>query len=152
MAVATVATAALTASAATGVPRPSGQLRAPKTSSAQDARYLTGVAEADSELVSYVNEYGNAALQGMLTDGLAFCAFLRGGGGIDSALVNVAVGARADEKRTHLPLSVHTFNTIEALALIDLCPNEQRLVPTSVRAKLRQLSVALTSPSSPPSP
>ena len=67
----------------------------------------------------------------------------------DNALVEEAVGARADEKTTHLPLSVHTFNTLESFALIDLCPTEQRLVPTSVRAKLRQLTGALKSPSSP---
>jgi len=135
---------------ASEVARHNGQLRAPKTTTAQDARYLTDVAQADSDLVSYVNKYGNGALQGMLTDGLAFCAFLRGGGGIDNALVNEAVGARADEKKTHLPLNVHTFNTIESLALIDLCPGEQRLVPSSVRAKLSQLGGALRSPT--PSP
>ena len=97
--------------------------------------------------MSYVNQYGNGALHGMLADGLAFCAFLRRGGGIDNALVNEAVGARADEKRTHLPLTVHTFNTLESMALIDLCPGEQRLVPASVRAELHQLSGALRSPS-----
>ena len=145
-----VAAGAIAPSASAAAPRPSGQLRAPKTSTAQDARYLTGVAEADSDLVSYVNQYGNTALRGLLTDGLVFCAFLRRGGGIDNALVNEAVGARADEKSTHLPLNVHTFNTLESVALIDLCPGETRLVPASVRAELRQLSGALRSPA--PSP
>lgn len=125
--------------------RPSSQLRAPKTSTAQDARYLTDLAEVDSDLVTYVDKYGNSALHGMLADGLAFCAILRRGGGIDNALVNEAEGARADEKQTHLPLSVHTFNTLESLALIDLCPGEQRRVPASVRAELSQLGGSLRS-------
>jgi len=128
--------------------RPVATLRAPKTTTAQDARYLTDVAQADSDLVTYVNKYGNVALRGMVTDGLAFCAFLHRGGGIDNALVDVAAGARADESTTHLPLSVHTFNTLEALALIDLCPSEERLVPASVRGELRQLAAALGSSSS----
>lgn len=130
--------------------RPSGQLRAPKTSTAQDARYLTDVAEVDSDLVSYVNKYGNSALHGMLADGLAFCAILREGGGIDSALIDEAEGARADETHTHLPLNVHTFNTLESLALIDLCRGEQSLVPASVRAKLSQLGGSLRSESPTP--
>jgi hypothetical protein len=145
-----VATAAFAQPAASAVARHQSKLHPPKTTTAQDARYLTDVAQADADLVSYVNKYGNGALQGMLTDGLAFCAFLRGGGGIDNALVNEAVGARADEKHTHLPLNVHTFNTIESLALIDLCPGEQRLVPSSVRSKLTRLGGALRSPASSP--
>ena len=135
-------------SAAGAAARPAGSLRAPKTSTAQDARYLTDVAQADSDLVTYVQRYGSVALRGMVTDGLAFCAFLRRGGGIDNALVDVATGARADERTTHLPLSVHTFNTLEALALVDLCPSEERLVPASVRGELRQLAAALGSSSS----
>ena len=145
-----LATGTIAPSAAAAAPGPPGQLHAPKTSTAQDARYLTDVAEADSDLVSYVNRYGNSALRGLLTDGLAFCAILRRGGGIDNALVNEAVGARDDEKSTHLPLSVHTFNTLESVALVDLCPGETRLVPASVRAELRQLGGELRS--SAPSP
>jgi hypothetical protein len=137
---------------ASAAPRSSGQLRPPRTSTTQDARYLTDVADADSDLVSYVNQYGNAALRGLLADGLAFCAFLKRGGGIDNALVNEAVGARADEKSTHLPLNIHTFNTLESVALVDLCPGETRLVPTSVRAELRQLSGELRAPAPAPSP
>jgi hypothetical protein len=140
-----VATGALAQSAGAAANGSGATLRAPKTTTAQDARYLTDVAQADSGLVTYVNRYGSSALHGMLTDGLAFCAFLRRGGGIDTALVNEAVGARADEKSTHLPLSVHTFNTIESVALIDLCPAEQHLVPASVQAELHQLSGALKS-------
>ena len=134
------ATAGASARATTNT---AGPLGAPKTSTAQDARYLTDVAEADSDLVTYVNRNGNVALRAMLADGLAFCGFLRRGGGIDNALVDVVVGARTDEKTTHLPLTVHTFNTLEALALIDLCPREQRLVPASVRTELRQLQSGL---------
>jgi hypothetical protein len=120
-----------------------GPLRAPKTTTAQDAQYLTDVAQADSDLYRYVQTYGNTALRGMVTDGLAFCAFLRRDGSIDGALVDVATGARNDEHTTHLPLSVHTFNTLESLALIDLCPGEQSLVPSSVRSELRQLRSSL---------
>ena len=95
----------------------------------QDAGYLTDVAKADSDLATYVQQDGNVALRAMLTDGAAFCAFLRRGGGIDNALVDVAVGAQSVESQTHLPANVHTFNTLESVALIDLCPGEQRLVP-----------------------
>jgi hypothetical protein len=115
----------------------------PKTSPVQDARYLTDVAKSDPNLATYVDQQGNVALQAMLTDGTAFCAFLRRGGGIDDALLNVAAGARSVESQTHLPSGVATFNAIEAVALIDLCPGEQRLVPASVRTKLHRLHSAL---------
>jgi hypothetical protein len=115
----------------------------PKTSPVQDARYLTDVAKADPDLATYVEQQGNVALQAMLTDGSAFCAFLRRGGGIDDALLNVAAGARSVESQTHLPSGVATFNAMEAVALVDLCPSEQRLVPASVRNKLRRLHSAL---------
>jgi hypothetical protein len=49
----------------------------PKTSPAEDARYLTDVAKSDSHLATYVQQQGNVALKAMLTDGTAFCAFLR---------------------------------------------------------------------------
>jgi len=68
---------------------------------------------------------------------------LNQGGGIDAALTSVAVGARSVESQTHLPLSVTTFNTIEASALIALCPGEQRLIPSQDRAKLRRLASLL---------
>jgi hypothetical protein len=120
----------------------------PKTSPSQDARYLTDVAEADTHLSTYVQQRGTLALKAMLTDGTAFCAFLRRGGGIDDALLNVASGARSVESQTHLPSGVATFNAIEAVALIDLCPAEQNLVPASVRIKLRRLHAALSRSSS----
>ncbi len=115
----------------------------PKTSSVQDARYLTDVAEADTHLATYVEQRGNVALKAMLTDGTAFCAFLHRGGGIDGALLNVAAGAKSVESETHLPTGVASFNAMEAVALIDLCPAEQRLVPASVRTKLHRLHAAL---------
>jgi hypothetical protein len=118
-------------------------LVAPRTTPAEDARYLTDVAKADPNLATYVQQQGNVALKSMLTDGSAFCAFLRRGGGIDDALLNVAAGARSVESETHLPSGVATFNAIEAIALIDLCPAEQRLVPASVRTKLHRLRSAL---------
>ena len=120
--------------------RADGPLRAPKTNPVQDAAYLTNVTQADSDLASYTQQDGNVALRAMLTDGSAFCAFLLRDRGIDAALVDVADGARSVESQTHLPTSVRTFNTLESVALIDLCPREQRLVPAAVRSKLRQLS------------
>lgn len=125
-------------------------LVAPKTSPTQDARYLTDVTKADSHLATYVEQQGNVALQAMLTDGAAFCAFLQRGGGIDDALVNVAAGARSVASQTHLPSGVATFNAMEAVALIDLCPTEQRLVPASVRTKLHRLHTALGGASNAP--
>jgi hypothetical protein len=122
----------------------------PKTTPVQDARYLTDVAKADPGLATYVERQGNVALQAMLTDGTAFCAFLRRGGGIDDALLNVAAGARSVEPQTHLPSGVETFNAIEAVALLDLCPSEQKLVPASVRTKLHQLHIALGGASTSP--
>jgi hypothetical protein len=118
-------------------------LIAPKTSPVEDARYLTDVAKSDPDLATYVRQQGNVALKTMLTDGTAFCAFLRRGGGIDDALLNVAAGAKSVESETHLPFRVATFNAIEAVALIDLCPAEQKLVPASVRTKLHRLRSAL---------
>lgn len=123
-------------------------LRAPKTTPAQDARYLSDVTKADPALESYLQTGGNVALRALLTDGSAFCAFLRRGGGVDQAMVSVAVGARSVESKTHLPSSVKTFNTVEAVALLTLCSSEQTLIPASDRSKLRKLGRALGSPQS----
>ena len=120
-------------------------LTAPKVSVAQDSTYFTDVTEADPKLVTYEQKEGNVALRALLTDGSAFCAFLQRGGGIDEALVDEAIGARSTESQTHLPLSVTTFNTIEAVALLRLCPSEQKLVPTSVRTNIRHLAETLAS-------
>ncbi len=122
---------------------PANRLTAPKTSFAQDTKFFTDVTEADPALVTYEQQQGNTALRALLTDGSAFCALLRQGGGIDRALVSEAAGARSSESTTHLPLSVTTFNTIEAVALISLCPAEQRLVPAADRSRIRALGDAL---------
>jgi len=123
-----------------GKPEP---LTAPKTTFAQDTKFFTDVTEADPALVTYEQKHKNVALQALLTDGSAFCALLKRGGGIDQALIAEAQGARSMESQTSLPLSVTTFNTIESVALLTLCPSEQKLVPASVRAKIRNLGDAL---------
>jgi len=109
---------------------------------------MTDVTVADPALVTYEQKQGNVALRALLIDGSAFCALLKRGGGIDEALVAEATGARSTELQTHLPLSVATFNTIEAVALLRLCPSEQKLVPASVRSKIRNLGKALAKRSS----
>ena len=75
-----------------------------------------------------------------LTDGSAFCALLNAGADLDTALVDEATGARSTEAQTHLPLSVTTFNTIESVSLLTLCPSEQKLLPAPVRTKIRALA------------
>lgn len=137
------AEAATTSPKSSGSP-PSKPLSAPKTSFAQDGKFLTDVTEADPALVTYEQKHGNVALRALLTDGSAFCALLRRGGGLDEALVAEAEGARDTESQTNLPLSVTTFNSIEAVALLTLCPSEQKLVPASVRSKIRDLGDTLT--------
>jgi hypothetical protein len=123
---------------------PSAPLSAPKTSVAQEEQFLTKVTEADPALASYEEKTGNVALRALLTDGTAFCAFLQRGAGIDNALASVAIGARGDEAKTHLPLSVTTFNSIEAVALLTLCSHDQKLLPPSDRSRLRKLGGALS--------
>jgi hypothetical protein len=129
------------------VARSTGPLTAPKVSAADDAAYLKYVAEADPALGTYASNDGNAAVQVLLTDGSAFCAFLARGGGIDDAMVSLAIGAKSVEKSTHLPATVRTFNTIEASALLTLCPSEQALVPAADREKIRALGEALANTS-----
>lgn len=118
-------------------------LQSPNVTPSQESQYLTDVMEADSTLATYAQDQGNVALRALLTDGSAFCAFLQRGGGLDNAMVSVAIGARGVESQTHLPSTVATFNTIEAVALLTLCPSEQDLVPTSDRSRIRQLGEAL---------
>jgi hypothetical protein len=122
---------------------PSSPLSAPKASVTQDGQFLTKVTEADSALATYEQKQGNVALRALLTDGSVFCAFLQRGAGVDNALASVAIGARGEEAKTHLPLSVTTFNTIEAVALLTLCPDDQKLLPPSERSKIRKLGKAL---------
>jgi hypothetical protein len=130
--------------ASSSKPSPSVPLAAPKTSVAQDGQFLMKVTEADSALATYEQKQGNVALRALLTDGSAFCAFLQRGAGIDNALSAVAIGARGEEAKTHLPLSVTTFNSIEAVALLTLCPQDQKLLPASDRTRIRKLGNALT--------
>jgi hypothetical protein len=118
-------------------------LSAPKTSPVKDSQYLLDVAKADPALGSYVQQQGNVALRALLTDGAAFCAFLQRGGGIDAALTSVAIGAKSVETKTHLPMKLATFNTMEAVALLTLCPSGQKLLPASDRSKIRTLGRAL---------
>jgi hypothetical protein len=119
-------------------------LRSPKTTAVKDSQYLLDVAKADPTLGTYVQQRGNVALRALLTDGAAFCAFLSRGGGIDKALTSVAIGARSVESQTHLPMKVATFNAMEAVALLTLCPSEQRLIPASDVVKIRRLGAALS--------
>jgi len=136
-------TTASTTRTTTGVDAP---LVGPKTTPAQDTQFITDVTKADSNLATYAQQQGDVALQAMLTDGTGFCAFLRRDGSIDQAILDTAVGAKSLESQTHLPYSVATFNTLEAVALLALCPSEQSLVPASVRAKIHRLGSALGQP------
>jgi hypothetical protein len=123
-------------------PKSSSPLRAPKTSNAQDTTYFTDLADADAALASYEQKQENVALRALLTDGSAFCALLQRARNLNDALVEEASGARSTEAQTHLPLSVTTFNTIESVSLLTLCPSEQKLLPGSVRIKIRALKKA----------
>lgn len=125
----------------------SAPLSAPKTTVEQDTKFFAEVTKADPSLETYAQGHGNVALEALLTDGSAFCALLKRGGGIDEALVEEAEGARSTEAQTSIPLSVTTFNTIESVALLTLCRSEQKLVPASVRSKLRRLADNLAKPS-----
>ena len=126
-------------SATTDPASPAAGLVAPRTSPAQDAQFLAEVAQADPDLAAYEQKDGNVALRALLTDGSAFCAFLQRGQGIDDAMVSVAEGARGVESQTSLPLSVTTFNTVEAVALLALCPEHMTLLPPSSRARIQKL-------------
>ena len=114
-----------------------------KTTVAQDQGFFTEVTKADPKLATYAQQQGNMALQALLTAGSAFCVLLKQGGGIDKALVGVAEGVRDTQSQTNFPLSVTSLNTVEAVSLLTLCPSEQRLVPASVRSKIRTLRAEL---------
>jgi hypothetical protein len=118
-------------------------LAGPNTSDAQDTEYLSDVAEADPALNSYIQAQGNVALRALLTDGAAFCAFLQRGGGIDNAMTSLVIGANSVESQTHLPATVTTFNTIDGVALLTLCPAEQRLLPAADQSRIQALAKAL---------
>ena len=120
-----------------------GPLVGPKTNAVQDTQYLADLAHADPTLASYVETQGNTALDALLTDGSAFCAFLQRGGGLDNAMASLVVGANSVESQTHLPSSVTTFNAIDAVSLISLCPDEQKLIPVADRTKIQSLAKSL---------
>ncbi len=121
-----------------------GQLRAPKTSYEQDTLYFQDLAKVDQALTTYVDSEQQVALQALLTDGSAFCAFLARGGGVDAALDATAVGANSVEEQTHLPQTIETFNSIEAVALVTLCPSEQKFLPSVDKAHIKSLEQALS--------
>ena len=124
----------------------SAPLKAPTTSVANEALFLSDVTEVDPALATYEHKSGNVALRSLITDGSAFCAFLTRDRDIDAAMVSVVVGARQVESQTHLPLSVTTFNTVDSVALLTLCPSLQSMVPVSDQAKISKLRVALALP------
>lgn len=114
-----------------------------QTSVASDAQFLTDVTEVDPALVQYEKKSGNVALRSLLTNGSAFCAFLRRSRDIDTAMVSVVVGARHVEALTHLPMTVTTFNAVDSVALLTLCPSLETTVPTSDRVRIRALGATL---------
>jgi hypothetical protein len=116
---------------------------APLSSVASDAQFLSDVTEVDPALVQYEKKSGNVALRSLLTNGSAFCAFLRRSRDIDTAMVSVVVGARHVEARTHLPMTVTTFNAVDSVALLTLCPSLETTVPTSDRVRIRALGATL---------
>lgn len=108
-----------------------------------DAAFLADVSRVDPALATYEQRHGNVALRSLLTDGSAFCDFLARDGDIDDAMVSVAVAAQRVESQTDLPMSVTTFNTIEAVAVLRLCPSQESAIPTADRARIRALGATL---------
>jgi hypothetical protein len=127
----------------TTLPAASHSLKAPSATVAEDSQFLTEVTEVDPALTNYEKRSGNVALRSLLTDGSAFCAFLQRDRDIDAAMVSVVVGARQVESQTHLPLSVTTFNTVDTVALLTLCPSLQSVVPAKDLVKIRKLGSEL---------
>ena len=97
--------------------------------------------------MTYEKKFGDVALRSLLTDGSAFCAFLNRDKDLDTAMVSVAVGARHVESQSHLPMTVPTFNAIDSVALLTLCPSLESVVPSSDLTKIRELGTALAVPS-----
>src|SRR5579863_9412608 len=128
----------------TSTSTPPNPLNTPTSTVADDALFLSEVTEVDPALTVYEKKSGNVALQSLLTDGSAFCAFLRRDRDIDTAMVSVVIGARHVESQTNLPLSVTTFNAVDTVALLTLCPSLESVVPTKDLAKIRALGAELT--------
>jgi len=108
-----------------------------------DGKFLAEVTEADPSLAAYEKKSGNVALRSLLTDGSAFCSFLKSDGAIDAAMVSVVAGAQHVESQTKLPMSVTTFNAVDAVALLTLCPSLQNSLPKSDLAKIHALGDSL---------
>jgi hypothetical protein len=121
-------------------------LVAPTTTYAEETKYFEDLARVDPSLSSYVGAEQGVALKALLTDGSAFCAFLRRGDGVDGAMESVVIGANSVESATHLPRSVRTYNAVDSVALVDLCPGEQRLLPPADHAHIAALSRSLGGP------
>jgi len=118
-----------------------------KSSATNDALFLSDVTEIDPVLMTYEKKFGDVALRSLLTDGSAFCAFLDRDRDLDTAMVSVAVGARHVESQSHLPMTVTTFNAVDSVALLTLCPSLESVVPSSDLTKIRELGTALAVPS-----
>ncbi|HMK98541.1 MAG TPA: hypothetical protein VK425_13395 [Acidimicrobiales bacterium] len=116
---------------------------APKTSATQDLDYFKDLAKADPGLASYVGTWDNVALRALMTDGSAFCAFLEQSKSVDVAMASLVIGARSVETQTHLPISVKTFNAVDAVALVVLCPSEIKLLPSVDQSRINHLGAAL---------
>jgi hypothetical protein len=127
----------------TGVSTGSPTLPGSTGSVIADGKFLAEVTEADPSLASYEKKSGNVALRALLTDGTAFCSFLKSDGDIDDAMVSVVTGAQQEESTTKLPMSVTTFNAVDAVALLTLCPSLETSVPRSDLAKIRKLGASL---------
>jgi hypothetical protein len=108
-----------------------------------DGKFLAQVTEVDPSLATYEKKSGNVALRSLLTDGTAFCSFLKSDGDIDDAMVSVVTGAQQVEATTKLPMSVTTFNAVDAVALLTLCPSLETSVPASDLIKIRKLGASL---------
>jgi len=133
-------------STTTTAPRHTSGFSPPRTTLTQQAAYLQDVAKVDGTLATYAQSNGNLGLSALLNDGLAFCGYLRSGAGIDNAMTAVVAGASSVEPQTHLPSTVETFNTIDAVALLTLCPSEQAQIPPSARDTVHQLGQAIGAP------
>jgi hypothetical protein len=129
--------------AASSTPPTTGVSTGPTGSVIADGKFLAEVSEADPSLASYEKKSGNVALRALLTDGTAFCSFLKSDGDIDDAMVSVVTGAQQEESTTKLPMSVTTFNAVDAVALLTLCPSLETSVPRSDLAKIRKLGASL---------
>ena len=135
--------AASSAPTTTDVSTVSSTLPGSTASVIADGKFLAEVAEVDPSLATYEKKSENVALRSLLTDGAAFCSFLKSDGDIDDAMVSVVTGAQQVEATTKLPMSVTTFNAVDAVALLTLCPSLEASVPTSDLAKIRKLGASL---------